>query len=314
FDGQTTIADEDLPAGFTTRKSKGFYFKNSGGFYDYTEKSDLITATNMGTDAIKISVAASLTECDDITLVDETEASFSWGNSAELSINLVEGDSDLLSSTTRGAISKDTDGNVVAATIDKNIDGITGTPTVNWNKTENKYEKTYTGVGESYSFYLQGAAGGNWSKVSDAAPKLDLTWIIKQDIGNADPGIDGGYNTTTKPLALSSTANTPLSLNLGAGDCEASGLTTLEFTQTAKPAFASVDLLAAANAGYVNIDVENSTLTFMKEFAADLKNAGITSGTVSLTFNNNKVVNNTTTPPSTSASTGSTATFTVTIN
>lgn len=147
---------------------------------DYTDKSDEIKVTNKSTEAVDLSVTAKVVDVP--AEIKMAAAKTFTGTDAELYLGLIGTDG---TTPTEKAITAD--GVNLAASIPADATAYK----VSWNATTKQYEKAlttaaqaadYTGF-KSYSFQLTGvcntADGTDWSGLTDKAPKVDLTWSVK---------------------------------------------------------------------------------------------------------------------------------------
>jgi hypothetical protein len=261
--------------------AKGVYFKNKDAYDTYSGKSDKITAVNKGTNDVNVSVKAELIDYTGITLQETKPADWTTIETAGLYMAVTKDET-----TPDPKVIKEVD-SVASAALTDSLSGLD----------TNGFDLTYTEEGgyqyvipetatyESYSFYVEGESGGDWSAISASiAPKLDLVWNFKEDIGNVDPGIDGNPAS----LTLTSASDTTVTLNYGAGEYEATGVTGITLSVPSKAAFNNKDLDWLVSNNYVAVDNESGLITVKKAFAAALSDAGVAGGSFSITFNNTK--------------------------
>lgn len=280
---------------------KGFYFKNKDNNYSAT--SDTMTAKNKGINKIDVNVTATLSDYSNIALInsDPTKATndeiFGENNqNAALCITLNKivdnGDSVKSAITT------------TAAQIGGVVDGVNGDAfTYTWAAGENGgYSSTidpnYDDFDE-YSFNFTGAANknGNWATDLDlGTPKLNVVWEFSEHVGNTNPSI------ADETLSISTTDNTVLTLNYGSGDSAATGVSKIEILGTANNAVNNTDITSKAT--YLTLNAENKTITFLPGFYTAMNNAGVTAGTIRVTFNNTLTA--TTNPDDAASGTGAT--------
>lgn len=150
---------------------------------DYTDKSDEIKVVNKSTEAVELVVSAKVVDVPEGMKMAESKT-FS-GTDTELYLGVVGTDG-----TTPDEKAITENGVELKASIEADEDAYE----VKWDSTEGQYKKqltanasadTYTGF-KSYSFQLTGACntatGTDWSGLTDAAPKVDLTWSVKDTI------------------------------------------------------------------------------------------------------------------------------------
>lgn len=289
FDPGSTEEYPDLNSNYAG--TKGLYFPNTGTYYDYSGKSDILKASNVGTTQVDISVKATLSNYGDITLVDVNDEDFEWSNDeAELYMAITK---KVDSNPAPAAIS--VENNVASAKIGERLDSAEGgnNGTLKWTEEQGyHYEGATAGTPVDYEFYVEGQVGGDWSAIDDASPALDLKWVLKEVTADANPGATATANISAE--------NNVITLNYGGGQCEADGLTGLQFINTQKPRLNNLEFIDTAsqnyNATYVIFNAESGEITFTPEFITALKNEGITIGTLTVTFNNEKVTDGAATP------------------
>ena len=174
------VFDDDKTVYFLRSSQVDGTVKGADGKVDYTDKSDEIKVVNKSTGAVDLKVSAKVTEVpSEITMAASNTFS---GTDAELYLALLGTDG---TTPTEKAISAD------GVELAVNIPADAAAYEVKWNATAGAYEKQltdaakeadYTGF-KSYSFQLTGVCntteGTNWSGLTDKAPKVDLTWSVK---------------------------------------------------------------------------------------------------------------------------------------
>ena len=174
------VFDDDKTVYFLRSSQVDGTVKGADGKVDYTDKSDEIKVVNKSTEAVDLKVSAKVTEVpSEITMAASNTFS---GTDAELYLALLGTDG---TTPTEKAISAD------GVELAVNIPADAAAYEVKWNATAGAYEKQltdaakeadYTGF-KSYSFQLTGVCntteGTNWSGLTDKAPKVDLTWSVK---------------------------------------------------------------------------------------------------------------------------------------
>lgn len=174
------VFDDDKTVYFLRSSQVDGTVKGADGKVDYTDKSDEIKVVNKSTEAVDLKVSAKVTEVpSEITMAASNTFS---GTDAELYLALLGTDG---TTPTEKAISAD------GVELAVNIPADAAAYEVKWNAAAGAYEKQltdaakeadYTGF-KSYSFQLTGVCntteGTNWSGLTDKAPKVDLTWSVK---------------------------------------------------------------------------------------------------------------------------------------
>lgn len=174
------VFDDDKTVYFLRSSQVDGTVKGADGKVDYTDKSDEIKVVNKSTEAVDLKVSAKVTEVpSEITMAASNRFS---GTDAELYLALLGTDG---TTPTEKAISAD------GVELAVNIPADAAAYEVKWNAAAGAYEKQltdaakeadYTGF-KSYSFQLTGVCntteGTNWSGLTDKAPKVDLTWSVK---------------------------------------------------------------------------------------------------------------------------------------
>ncbi len=253
---------------------KGFYFKNASG--NYSNISDDITAVNKSSRDISFSVEATLSDYGSIALLSDETDFTKGGPSICLKLKGDDGSVDSIKSA-------------APASIDSIIEKADSSAFIlSWSQAGGY---TYTEAPivsntafKTYSFHLEGAANkeGNWGTVNDSIhPKLDIVWKFEENLGDVDP-----YVEDVSILNLSTTSNTNMQLNYGAGIYSATDVT-ISFANTGDATVDNMSVLTDTNYA-VNT---NGSIVFKPKLASALKGMGVTSGDVVITFNNTQSSN-----------------------
>lgn len=251
---------------------KHFFFKNADN--NYSSRSDEITVKNNSSKKVDVTVEATLSKYDGITLSGSED--FSADDEGKMVYI---------------ALNKQTTGAAVNAAmtetgckLNEALDGVADTGfDYTYNTEEEKYEKVLKDNvdGQSYTFYLNGEANpaADWSSVSNSVkPELDLIWSLENHVGNTNPGI------AETEFAISTTQNTTLALNYGTGQSAATGITSVKITGTSNSSVNNSEIIERST--YINVDNANGTITFKPGFYSAMNTAGVTTGTITVTFNN----------------------------
>ena len=174
------VFDDDKTVYFLRSSQADGTVEGADGKVDYTDKSDEIKVVNKSTEAVDLKVSAKVTEVpSEITMAASNTFS---GTDAELYLALLGTDG---TTPTEKAISAD------GVELAVNIPADAAAYEVKWNATAGAYEKQLTDAAKeadyagfkSYSFQLTGECntteGTDWSGLTDKAPKVDLTWSVK---------------------------------------------------------------------------------------------------------------------------------------
>ena len=150
------------------------FFANTGadGNQTYSNTSDTITLTNKGTKLAKVTLNASMTDIDDITMA--TSDTFA-DDAVSLYLAVVDENDD--------STAIDADGEEITAVISAAPEGAYEYK-YDSDNTAYAYELKgdLTGITfDEYSFKLTGAcnSGADWSELTDAAPVVTVTWEVE---------------------------------------------------------------------------------------------------------------------------------------
>lgn len=208
---------------FTTGTT--MYFKNdidkAAGGEDYSNKSDYVELKNKGTVDVDASVTAKLTELGSIKMAT-SDTFTSTDEDASIYLALVDDQTTPATKVlTADAAGVTLDGGTIAAS---------ATPdfyTVEYSETEGYtyvLDPTVNATFNSFKFALTGASNeyGDWSKLTEAAPKVQVVWSV---VAHVDP--------TAPSIATTSYANTgaaiDVTIDLGAGALAATGIEKITF-------------------------------------------------------------------------------------
>lgn len=148
------------------------YFPNTGD--KYTGTSDEFEITNKSTVDADVSVKATVTDNDGITL--STDKTFANDTSASMYLAIVDDDH-------TDGVAIEADGATVTSKIDKAPDGAYKI-TYDTDSSEYKYDidSGFQGSYSKYTFKLTGAsnANGDWEAAKDVTPKVSLTWTVTE--------------------------------------------------------------------------------------------------------------------------------------
>ncbi len=255
---------------------KGFYFKNADG--NYSAKSDDLTAVNKSSTKIDVTLQASLSNYNGISLQGGDSTSnevFGTSKSPSICINLKSGDKS-------SAITEESN-----AELKDRIDGADESAFVLLydQSTGYKYSQSSLASEEAfkeYTFWFTGASNmnGNWEGISDdTAPVLDLVWRFDQYLGDIAPSV----NEST--LALSLEEDAMINFDFGTGDYAATDVTAISIIDSGNT---NANALQLVSSGYAVVDLENKQIRFKKSLANVLSEAGVTTGKIKVVFNNNK--------------------------
>jgi hypothetical protein len=274
--------------------AKGFYFQNSTGDYSYSGKSDKIIATNKSTRKVDVSIKAVVSGCSGVTFTDynNTDA-MDWTSVTAPTIYLaLNNDAD--PDTNGGTVSTNDDyqneitaarAPVTGATPTAELTGkIRGAKsdafTLSYKDGEYAYstkEIVPTGAFQSYTFWLEGQAGGKWDEIEDISPELDLIWSFDEYVGDNVPSVN--YDDSTNKLALSRSTDTTITLNFGTGSKKATEVSAITLKSAGND-----DQNLLNNTTFATLN--DNKLTFKAALGSALSNSGASTGTIEITFNN----------------------------
>ncbi|MCI8376720.1 MAG: hypothetical protein HFI29_15010 [Lachnospiraceae bacterium] len=173
------VFDDDKSVYFLRSEQVDGTVGGSAGKCDYTDTSDAIKVTNKSTDAVELTVTATVEETEGIKMA--ANSTFA-GTDAELYLGLVGTDG--TTPTEKGITA-------AGVTLTQSIPADAAAYEVKWDSTDKKYKKALTTAAQAadyagfkyYSFSLKGACntatGTDWSGLTDKAPKVDLVWTVK---------------------------------------------------------------------------------------------------------------------------------------
>lgn len=195
------------------------FFANTGGTTDYSNTSDKLTVTNKSSVKADVSVSATITGNDGITL--SSDKTFADDTSASMYLAIVD-------AANADGVAIDDKGAKVSATLDEAPVGA--------------YEYTYADGAykyalkadtssidfKKYEFQLTGAANadGDWSALEDAAPEVELTWTVvahsdayvsstELSVGNESVTLNAPESVTISSVVLNKTDGSKVTLTSG---------------------------------------------------------------------------------------------------
>ncbi|MBP1566514.1 MAG: hypothetical protein J6A58_12260 [Oscillospiraceae bacterium] len=181
---KTTNIEDKYTDDETFEENKTLFFKNSAddAEFTYSSVSDSLVITNKSSVAVDVSVSASLSNFEGITLTDDS--TFSNDTNASIYLAIADG-------TNTVAVTGTEEENV--ATVKAVIDGNTDAYEYVYDAEADEY--TYVMKGSSdltditfdtYEFNLTGATNtnGDWSELVDAAPEISLVWNFALNEGD----------------------------------------------------------------------------------------------------------------------------------
>ena len=199
--------------------------KSAGAADDYSSKSDKLKITNKGTVKADVTLKASVSDNDGISL--SSDKTFADDTTASMYLAVID-----TADNTAGVPITD-NGAVVAATLDA-VDA--SNYEVKYDTADNAYKyELKAGVQDTefktYEFQLEGAcnANGDWSDLTAATPKVDLVWSIEEHSDAKAPSIATKSYTLTKDTELA------VNVNLGAGDLAATKVVSVKNGSSALP-------------------------------------------------------------------------------
>lgn len=240
----------------TFEEDSTLFFKNSDG--NYSSKSNALTVTNKSTMAVDITLTATVSNVEGISITEDN--AFTGDKSASLYLALTDGTA---TSAVNASGSASLTTSVDSAPADAYI--------VQWNSANSKYE--YVLADESnttfptYSFQLTGACNpnGDWSGLSDAAPSVNVVWSVAEHVDQVAPSV----GKTSYVMTAGQPIN--VSVDLGSGDLAATGIKSFSYNGRA---------LAANYCTYAN-----GTLTITAATVDYFLNNGISTAQLIVTFN-----------------------------
>lgn len=240
--------------------------KSAGAANDYSSKSDKLKITNKGTVKADVTLKASVSDNEGISL--SSDKTFADDTTASMYLAVID-----TADNTAGVPITD-NGATISATLDA-VDA--SNYEVKYDTGESKYKyELKTGVKDTefktYEFQIEGAcnAKGDWSDLTTVAPKLDLVWSIEEHKDTKAPSI-----ATTSYTMVEGTA-TEVNVNLGGGDLAATGISKITYTNSSG---AERELATA------NYSLSGNKLTFTSTYIDSVINAGVTSRAYTIYFN-----------------------------
>ncbi len=240
----------------TFEEGSTLFFANSDG--NYSSKSDALTVTNKSTMAVDITLTATVSDVEGISITEDN--AFTGDKGASLYLALTDG-------TATSAVSASG-----SASLTTSVDSApAGAYIVQWNSTDSKYEYVLADEANTtfptYSFQLTGACNpnGDWSGLSAAAPSVNVVWSVAEHVDQIAPSV----GKTSYVMTAGQPIN--VSVDLGSGDLAATGIKSFSYNGRA---------LAANYYTYAN-----GTLTITAATVNYFLNNGISTAQLIVTFN-----------------------------
>ncbi len=218
LDPQGLIAATEQAAysGKTFEDGATLFFANSDGDTNYSSASDEFTITNKSSMAIDVSVNATLTGIDGITMAS-SDAFTADDTTASMYLALVSGETENALTSSGASLTGTIDATDESAFEYTYADGA-----YSYGLKADTSEITFG----TYTFNMVGACNqyGDWSELTEAAPTVGVVWSVAEHVDNAAPSI------ATKEYEL--TADTPVTVNMsfGAGELAATGVASVSYT------------------------------------------------------------------------------------
>lgn len=245
------------------------FFRNAlGSPYDYSHTSDSLTIQNKGTVNVDIKLSVTLTGMDNIILTNDS----AFNNDRNTSVYLALTDTNKKSSV----IDK------YGAFLRKTLNGKPDAYKFIFDSTSGKYKYVLKNDNElqagnikfeDYSFQLTGScnSSGSWTKVvTPADAGITVIWKVSPRPVNLAPSIG-----KTSYIISRNIANT-IDVDLGSGNLAATGIPSITY----KNSFGN-----AITLGTDKYTFTGDTLTFNALYITSLINAGVTSRTHTIVFN-----------------------------
>lgn len=217
-EGLIAATSGDRYTGKTFEDDATLFFANTaaGAANDYSSTSDALEVVNKSSIAVDVSLSATVTGADGITLSEDETFTDDTSASMYLAIKDADGETAITAS---------------GAAVSKQMAAATNAYEIKWNDTEGKYEYalkdsvTDTAF-EKYSFQLTGASNkaGNWSNLAEVTPSVEVVWnvVAHSDSYLSATSVTSSANTitlsmpegvTVSGVTLHKTAGTDVQLN-----------------------------------------------------------------------------------------------------
>ncbi len=253
----------------------------------YSNTSDALVVTNKSSIAVDVSLSATVSEYDGITLSEDK--SFTDDTSASMYLAIKAGDEDTETAVTASGASVSEE---MAAAAE-------GAYELKWDATANDGDGAYTyklvanedlpdDPFATYSFQLTGASNsaGDWSGLAEAAPSVEVVWNVTphSDLP-ATPSIVGDDE-----FVVTSGSSVEVNINLGSGDTAATGISSITYVNSSNATktvsssdYTYADGTLTLNASVVNAFVNSSNTT--RAYTITFNDAAATTAILTLTKN-----------------------------
>ena len=226
-------------SGATFEADKYLFFKNLDG--NYTDASDALTAYNLSTEDVKLTVTGTITDAGDVGFVDATAGFTENATRPEIQLAIIDGEE-----TASKAQYFATANGATTATYTADIDGLDDAKfAITYNTSKAKYEwdyntttasaieavtdGNYASINPGASFKLIGAiandsTGEVWENYT-ATPKVSVVWSMADPNASAAPSV----TLTDNEVEANETALV-IPFDLGKGAAAAESVSSIAYT------------------------------------------------------------------------------------